>query len=168
MSRDLNVEPLFTELGKALYVFQAIEARLKVLLPHLSMPDTGEPPPGEGWEGRNKYLESKEMLGNLVKFLQQRIQVDEPDRLEKEWRTVVQGRNEVVHHFVQLPFARCESPEQLEEALGFVRSRRLHALPLLEMLDHLLHGFLTALSLPPDYEGEVPVSLPEWIDRSAA
>ena len=74
----MNTDQLFIELGKALYAFQAIEARIKVLLPHLSLPETGEPPPGEGWEGRNKYLESKEMLGNLVKFLQQRMQVDDP------------------------------------------------------------------------------------------
>jgi hypothetical protein len=143
MAHDLNVEPMFTELGKALYVFQAIEARIKVLLPHLSTPGADAPPPDEGWAGRNKYLDSKEMLGNLIKFLQQRIQVDDPERLESEWRAVVRGRNEVVHHFVHQPFARCETPEQLEEALRFIRSRRLRALPLLEMLDVRADRILT-------------------------
>lgn len=154
VSTSVNSDALFLEMGKALFVFQSIEARIKVVLPHLSVPGTGEPPPGEGWEGRNKYLESKEMLGHLVKFLQQRMQVDDPEGLELEWRAVVQGRNEVMHQFFQQSFARCENPEQLNDAIEFLRSRKARALPLLQMLDLLLRGFLAALALPPEYEGE--------------
>ena len=149
LSSRIDFDPLFTELGRALNVFQAIEARMKFLLPYLAAPDTREPPPGEGWAGRYKYLESKEMLGNRVKFLQQRIRVNDPKRLEAEWRALVHGRNDVVHHFVQQSFACCESREELAEAIEFVRSRRIRALPLLQMLDQMLHGSVTALTLPP-------------------
>lgn len=168
MPAAINSDSLFLELGKALYVFQAIEARIKFVLPHLSLPDTGEPPADEGWTGRNKYLESKEMLGNLIKFLQQRVSVDDPEHLEAEFRALVLGRNEVVHQFVLQPFARCESAEELERSIEFVRSRRTRALPLLAILDHLLSAFATALALPSDFQGEFTIQMPEWGSEGAA
>lgn len=164
----INADPLFLELGKALYVFQAIEARIKLLLPHLALPATGEPPIGEGWPGRDKYVESKEMLGNLVRLLHERITTDDPLKVEEVWRAVVQGRNEVVHHFAQQPFARCESLEELHQSIAFVRLRRTRALPLLSMLDQLLHGYVAALALPPEFEGELLLEPPAGPTESAA
>ena len=168
MQQDINSDPLLLELGRALYVFQAIEARIKVLLPHLTIPGTDETPYDEGWNGRRKYLDSKEMLGNLVRLLQERISVDDPATLEQEWRTMVQCRNDVVHNFVLQEFARCATLEQLEQSIEYVRTRRVRALPLLQMLDTMLRGFLSALQLPPDFEGEFPVELPDWLSTSAA
>ncbi len=155
ISAHVNTDPLFLELGKALYVFQAIEVRIKLLLPHMALPDTGEAAPGEGWEGRYKYLESKEMLGNLVKLLQQRMQISDPVAIEAQWREMVLGRNEVVHHFIQQPFARCESAVQVDEAIAFVRSRKNRAMPLLKMLDYIARGFLQSLTLPADFQGDM-------------
>lgn len=168
VNSEINSEPLFLELGRALYVFQAIEARLKCLLPHLNVPGTDEPALGEGWDGRRKYLESKEMLGNLTKLFQQRMQVDRPDLIERVWREVVQGRNDVVHNFILQPFARCVTAEECRTSIEYVRTRRLRALPLLQMLDAMLRGFVAALQLPPDHEGEFEVELPEWYSSSAA
>ena len=168
MDTELDTTPLFTELGRALYVFQAIEVRIKFLLPHLSVPGTEEPPDGEGWGGRRKYLDSKEMLGNLIKLFQQRMSVERPELLEQAWREIVQGRNDVVHNFVLQPFASCGSREDYEHSLEFIRQRRLRALPLLQMLDTLLSGFVTALQLPPGFKGEVPVELLSRHSTSAA
>jgi hypothetical protein len=159
---------LFLELGKALYVFQSIEVRLKYLLPHLNVPGTEGPPKGEGWGGRRKYLDSKEMLGNLVRILQERMQLEDPDFFEQEWRDVIQGRNDVVHNFLLQPFAGCNGQEEHERAIEYVRTRRLKALPLLHMLDCLLRGFVAVLQLPPNFEGEVTVDLPEWWPPNAA
>ena len=126
------------------------------------------PPDGEGWGGRQKYLESREMLGNLIKLLQQRITVDKPELLEQTWREIVQGRNDVVHNFVLQPFAGCGSRDDYDRSLEFIRQRRLRALPLLEMLDCLLRGWVAALQSPPDFEGEVLVEPPSWYGTSAA
>lgn len=168
MTSEVKTETLFLELGKALYVFQAIEARLKMVLPHLVVRGRDEPPEDEGWNGRRKYLDSKEMLGTLIKLFQQRLSVDQPARIEAEWREVIQGRNDVVHNFVLQPFASCTTAEDLKKSLEYVRIRRLRALPLLQMLDFLAQGFLAVLQLPPGYEGEVPIQLPEWWAPSAA
>ena len=165
---QIKSEPLFLELGRALYVFQAIEARLKFLLPHLSAPGTEIPPAGEGWSNWRKYVDSKEMLGNLVKIFQQRMHVDEPELIEEEWRAVVQGRNDVVHNFIFQPFAGCSTPEETRSSIEYIRTRRLRALPLLQMLDFMLRGVLAVMQLPPDYEGEVNVELPDWWQPSAA
>jgi hypothetical protein len=157
-----NPDPVFLELGRALYVFQAIEARLKTLLPYFVVPGTGEPAKGEGWDGRRKYLDSKEMLGTLVKLLNERISTDIPQVFEDQLREVVQGRNDVVHNFVNQPFARCKTGEDLERSLEYIRVRRLRALPLLQMLDTQLRVHVVALQLPPDFEGEVTIDLPDW------
>ncbi len=162
MDSETNTDAVFLELGKALSVFQAIEARLKFLLPHLVVSSTDALAEGEGWPGRLKYWESKEMLGNLVRLLQERLTVDDPEWLEAEWREIVQGRNDVIHNFPLQPFAGCNTLEDHRLALDYVRTRRLRALPLLQMLDALVRGFVAALLLPPDFEGEVPVELPDW------
>lgn len=168
MNSEFDTTPLFLELGKALYAFQAIEARIKLLLPHLNVPGAEGPSDDEGWNGRRKYLDSKEMLGNLVKLFQQRMAVERPELLEAAWREIVQGRNDVVHNFVLQPFAGCTSREDYERSLMYIRERRLRALPLLQMLDALLHGFVAVLQLPPGFEGEVPVELPSWYRAGAA
>ena len=72
----VNADSVLLELGRALYVFQAIEVRLKLLLPHMSRPGEQAPPGGEGWSGRMKYLESKEMLGPLVSAVVRRPGTD--------------------------------------------------------------------------------------------
>jgi hypothetical protein len=163
----LTIELVFLELGRALYVFQAIEARLKMLLPHFVVPGTDEPAKGEGWEGRRKYLDSKEMLGNLVKLLHSRTTWENPGLIEAEWREVVQGRNDVVHNFSFQPFSKCETREEIELSLEYLRTRRTRALPLLHMLDVQLRGLVVALQLPPDFEGEIPVELPDWWNPNA-
>lgn len=164
---EINTEPLFLELGKALYVFQAIEARLKLVLPHLIVPGSDVSVLGEGWSNWRKYIDSKEMLGNLVKVFQQRMQIDDPHLIEEEWRSVVQGRNDVVHNFILQPFAKCATPEEQRLSIEYLRERRMRALPLLQMLDFLLHGLMAVAKLPPDFEGEVAVGLPAWWQPSA-
>ena len=168
MDSETSTDALFLELGKALYVFQSIEARLKFLLPHLVVNGTDSPAKGEGWHGRLKYWESKEMLGNLVRLLQERMSVDEPEKFEFEWRMIVQGRNDVVHNFALQPFAGCTSREDSQLALEYVRARRLRALPMLYVLDAFLRGFVEALQLPPEFEGAMTVELSDWWPSESA
>jgi hypothetical protein len=159
---------LFEELGLALYTFQSIEVRIKFLLPHLNVPLTDAPPPDEGWAGRQKYLESKEMLGKLVRLFQERLTTEDPVEMERAFREVVQGRNDVVHAFVAQPFAGGNTDEELRQSIDYVRVRRLRAVPLLQILDAMSRGFTASLTLPPDFQGEVPVDLPDWLGVRSA
>ena len=159
---EINFEQVLLELGRALYVFQSIEARLKCVLPHLCPSGTDTTAVGEGWGNWRKYLDSKEMLGNLVKLFQQRILVGDPELIENEWHSVVQGRNDVVHNFIFQPFAKCATLEEQRLSIEYIRTRRLRAHPFFQMLDSLLHGLRAVAQLPPDFEGEATIELPAW------
>ncbi|HHK4695499.1 TPA: hypothetical protein ACQTZN_006800, partial [Pseudomonas aeruginosa] len=163
----LDATSLFVELGRATYVFQAMEARIKLLLPFLSVPGKDEPPPDEGWDNWRKYLDSKEMLGNLVRLFQERVASEDPAFVEKEWRSIVQCRNDVIHHFALQPFARCSTQEELHQSIAYIRERRLRATPMLKLLEILLHGLVAAMQAPANHEGELHVELPEWLINSA-
>ncbi len=168
MPTQSNLDAVFLELGRATYTFQAIEARIKFLLPHLNVAGEDAPPSGEGWKGWRMYLDSKEMLGNLVRLLLDRVSTSDPVALEREWREVVQGRNDVVHNFAFQAFARCSTPEDIELSVQYLRIRRRRALPLLQMLEAFLYGFNAAVQLPPTFEGDAPVELPAWLNAGAA
>lgn len=145
LGQTLDATSLFVELGRATYVFQAIEARIKLLLPFLSVPGKEGSPPVEGWDNWRKYLDSKEMLGNLVKLFQERLVSEEPALVEKEWRAIVQCRNDVIHHFALQPFARCSTQEELHQSISYIRERRLRAIPMLKLLEVLLHSLVVVI-----------------------
>jgi hypothetical protein len=138
-------ELLFLELGMCLYVFQSIEGILKALLPHFTVPGTDEHAPGEGFENWRIFLDSKETLGPMMRRFLERTSSPQSELLEQEWRRIVSNRNDVVHHFVEQRFARLDSEEQYAIACEFLRSRRLHALPMFEMLQDMLKHFTEEL-----------------------
>jgi hypothetical protein len=143
-----QTEQLFADLGLCLYVYQSIELQLKFLLPHLVVPGTEDHAPGEGFKTWRVFLDSKETLGPLIRRLQERMTISQPEVIEKEWRKLVDHRNEVVHHFAGQSFSKLSSPDEYRQAVEFIRVRRLHALPLLEMLQTLSEGFLGELLSP--------------------
>jgi hypothetical protein len=159
MPDDIGPNDQLLELGRTLYFFQSIEARLKLLLPYLVPRGTKAPAPEEVWRDRRKYLDSKEMLGNLVRLFAERVSGDDLDWFEAELQQVVQCRNDVVHNFVLQSFASCRTPEDRRRAFDYLRSRRFRAQPLFELLDSLLQGFLVSFRLPRDFEGEISPEL---------
>ena len=145
-----QIQRLFAELGSCLHVYQLIELHLKTLLPHLVVTGTDTTAPGEGSDNWRVWLDSKQTLGLLVRRLHERMTSDPPEPAEKMWRTVVDDRNEVVHHFAEQPFARMSSRNECRQAFEFLRERRLRALPLLNQLQALVDGFVTMLGAIPD------------------
>jgi hypothetical protein len=166
LDQKLDNTSLFLELGRATYAFQAIELRIKLLLPFLAVPGKYEPLPDEGRNNWRKYLDSKEMLDNLVRLFQERLVCEDPAIVEKEWRAIVQCRNDVVHHFALQPFSRCSTQEELHQSFAYIRERRLRAIPMLKLLEVLLRGLLAAVQAPASHEGELYVELPEWLTNS--
>ena len=145
-----QIERLFAELGLCLHVYQSIELRLKVLLPHLVVTGTDTTAPGEGSDNWRVWLDSKQTLGLLVRRLHERATHDQPELVAEMWRTVVDDRNQVVHHFAEQPFARMSSRNECRQAFEFLRERRLRALPLLDQLQAVADGFVTMLGAIPD------------------
>jgi hypothetical protein len=148
---------LFAELGRCLYLYQAIEQRLKFLLPHLVVPGTETHAKGEGFANWRVFLNSKETLGLLMQRLKDRTTSDQRHLLDEAWTQIVAHRNEVVHHFVSQPFSRIATEAELQEAMRFLHHRRVVAAPMLEMLQQLCMAFAEVLA-PESHElGTTPL-----------
>jgi hypothetical protein len=162
----IDATALMLELGKATYTFQAIEIRIKLLLPFLLDPG------GDGISIKDDsgnwriYLDSKEMLGNLVKLFNARIKCDPPDFFETRFRTVVQCRNDVIHHFALQEFSSCATEEDQNRAISYIKERRAAALPLLKFLDAATQSLLAAFEAPWGHDMEMLIEMPEWPENS--
>jgi hypothetical protein len=141
-----QLDHLFAELGRCLYLYQSIELSLKAILPYLLEPGASTHAPNEGFSNRRVYLDSKETLGPLIQRLKERISTDQREFFEEEMSLVVTHRNEVIHHFASQPFSRIKSENEFNQALSFLHSRRMHASPTLEMLNLLSGTFLNLLA----------------------
>ena len=137
---------LFAELGRCLYIYQAIEQRLKFLLPHLVVPGTESHAKGEGLANWRVFLDSKETLGPLMQRLKDRVTSEQHHLLDEAWTQLVAQRNEVVHHFVSQPFARIATEAELQEAMRYLHHRRVTAAPMLEMLQQACMSFAEVLA----------------------
>jgi hypothetical protein len=138
---------LFAELGLCLYLYQKIEVHLKLLLPHMVHPKATTR--GETSNNWRELLDSKQTLGPLIRLLVERVEAGNQAVLEQSWRTLVEERNEVVHHFAEQPFAKCDTEASYQEALAFLRLRRQHAMAMLEPLQQLAAGLSNALKCQP-------------------
>ena len=137
---------IFAELGRCLFVFQSIEARLKMILPHLVAPGQEDSLASVDFSNWRIYLDSKTTLGPLVQKLKGHISTDHPELIDEAWSQLVKHRNEVMHHFVEQPFARMDTELKFEEALAFLRNRRASAIHLLCMLQDLCVVILQELA----------------------
>ncbi|HEX7768610.1 MAG TPA: hypothetical protein VF422_01125 [Dokdonella sp.] len=127
-------EQLFAELGRCLYAFQAIEARLKMLLPHMVPPGQESSLTSENFSNWRIYLDSKTTLGPLIQKLKEHVKSEHPDLLDQSWRQLVQYRNEIIHHYVEQPFSRLDTESKFKDAMLFLKHRRAAAVPLLVLL----------------------------------
>jgi len=127
-------EQLFAELGRCLYVFQAIEARLKILLPHIAPPGQESSITSEDFSNWRIYFDSKTTLGPLIQKLKEHVVSENADLLDQWWRQLVQYRNEIIHHYVEQPFSRLDTELKFNDAMQFLKQRRAAAVPLLALL----------------------------------
>jgi len=139
---------LFEELGRCLFIYQSIEIRLKLMLPHMVVPGTDTHAKGEGFTNWRIYLDSKETMGPLMQRLKERMGVERQEEVDAVWTQIVNHRNEVVHHFASQAFARISSEAELTEAMIFLQNRKMLAVPMLEMLQQISTAFLAELQSP--------------------
>jgi hypothetical protein len=130
-------EQLFAELGRCLYVFQAIEARLKILLPHLVPPGQEASLTSADFSNWRFYLDSKTTLGPLIQKLKEHVASESPELLDQAWRQLVQHRNEVIHHYLEQSFSPLDTESKYLEAMTFLKRRRAAAAPMLIALQDM-------------------------------
>lgn len=140
-----QLQHLFAELGRCLYLYQSIEYGLKVVLPHMVPPgDALRVTEGSSMDWRH-LLDSKTTLGPLVQLLKERIESDSNLVFEEALRQLVEHRNEIIHHFVAQPFGHCRTKSEIEEAMQFLKVRRQFAAPIFTIVQQLTAGFIKML-----------------------
>ena len=101
------MEPVFLELGKAVYICQCFESSLCFLLSLIAHESA------EGEDGAFQAswdFHSKKTLGNLLKSLREIIEV--PDDLDSFLGEGVTKRNEIVHGFLTRHAERLANPKE--------------------------------------------------------
>jgi hypothetical protein len=137
---------LFAELGRCLYVYQALEIQLKLLLPHIVIPSTNSHASDEGFSNWRVFLDSKETMGPLMQRLKDRIVTNSREQLDAAWTQIVNHRNEVVHHFASQQFASLTSEDEFKAAMRFLQHRRKFAVPMLQALQQMSSTLIEALN----------------------
>jgi len=139
---DEEVRRVMEGIGRCLVIYQRIELCLKYLLPQVVGPDGKSPDTLSQWRS---LLDSKTTLGPLVERLRESVRSNDPKNFNHYVGELVEQRNELIHHFSRLPFARLSSFEECDTALADLRRRIDFALPLYEALDGMLRQFHDAL-----------------------
>lgn len=130
-------QALFAELGRCLYLYQLIEQHLKEVLPFLAVSDDQEPGGTELAADWRALLDSKKTMGALVQLLSERTSSGDKESWEMAWRTMVEERNQIVHHFASQPFGKIATSADYQQALSYLQARRLSAAPFLEILEQI-------------------------------
>ena len=92
---------VLVHVGVSLARYQKIERGLKALLPFLAVDD--REPPTDPYVTMGELLESKSALGPLMEQLKEYTSSSDPEETALYLETIVHYRNELVHHFFQLP-----------------------------------------------------------------
>jgi hypothetical protein len=137
-----EIRRVMESIGRCLTVYQHIELQLKFLLPHIVGPNETT---GDTFEKWKSLLDSKTTLGPLVARLSESVQSSDPEGFGRYVSELVAHRNELIHHFCQLPFGRMTSLEQCDAALAHLSGRLEFALPLYQALKEMLEQFSDAL-----------------------
>ena len=140
---DTTVGRVMEAVGRCLIVYQRIELCLKYLLPHVVGPNHT---PAETLAQWRILLNSKTTLGPLMERLRESVRASDPMGFEHYVSKVVAQRNELIHHFCQLPFGRMNSVEECEAALAHISRHIEFALPLYHGLQGMLSQFRDALT----------------------
>jgi hypothetical protein len=140
-----NLEPLFVELGKAVFICQSLEESLCFLHAQLSHEEAGR---DEGAFEASWDFHSGKALGKLINALRKRIELpEEVDEFLNSGRII---RNEIVHGFMTKNIHRLSHPKGRLEVEAELVSLKLEVkkrdVTVNKMLDALFakYGFSNA------------------------
>jgi hypothetical protein len=122
-----KVRLVMEAMGRSLAIYQQIELLLKLLLPHLVGPHQDA---GDIFADWKSLLNSKTTLGPLVACLDKSVLSTDPKGFSHYLTEVVKNRNELVHHFYELPFSRLSNIQECDDALVYLDVRFRLALTL--------------------------------------
>ena len=138
--------------GRSVARYQRIERALKLLLPHLAEQGAART---EGVPNWREFLDSKHTLGPLMEQFKGRLRSDRPEDVHSYLESVVEERNDLVHHFFSRSRALTGSSDALEHAISEVRRRLENALPLEQALLAVVGEFVRELEQSLDFDDDV-------------
>ena len=115
---ESEMEPIFLELGKALFICQTLEVSLRFLNTQLSQDDANE----EDSFGSSLDFYSNETLGQSINNLRKRIDI--PADLSDYLESGLKIRNEIVHDSMTKNIKRFAHPKgrlEVESELAFMK-----------------------------------------------
>ncbi len=138
---SILMDEVHRKIGRNLLRFQQIEAGLKVILP-LIHPDGS----AKGIEGLRTFQEivTTKTLGMLVKDFDHAIKVT-PDVVMQHLKMSVAARNQLVHHFFQVPGVDLVSSSGIREAIAYLDKQFEEANAFLTLVQDIAFSALIVL-----------------------
>jgi hypothetical protein len=135
------IDELHRKIGRNLLRFQQIEVGLKLILPYIH-PDGS----AHGIEGLLKFQElvATKTLGMLVTEFGHSIDVT-PGNIFEQLRMNVAARNQLVHHFFELPGVTLSSSSGIRNAIDYVDAQFQEADYFLHLVQSITVALLTVL-----------------------
>jgi hypothetical protein len=141
--KEKKFRKIFEGLGMCLSNYQQIERCLKFVVPHLvASGEVKDPMPFEDWPS---LFQSKQTLGQLVAALSSCSNEFDGVTFFGQLHNLVEERNELVHHFYDLPFGKFEKKEDFESAILYIRGRVVRSNEFLRISRHRVNVFMLAL-----------------------
>ncbi|WP_116345196.1 hypothetical protein [Cupriavidus taiwanensis] len=132
-------------LGRNILLFQQIESGLKFMLPFMHPKGSAS---GDGAFAKFRDMTKGQTLGQLVDNFQELMRTD-ADALKQYLKRMVEQRNQLVHHFHEMPGVSLGTVAGCRAALQVLDEQHREAEPFLDMLHAL--GVSLAASMAKDY-----------------
>lgn len=138
-----QLKRILSQIGRCVLLYQRIELQLKILLPHMHVVGTVQSE--DTFANWRSLLDGKHTLGALRTRLLKCVEVDDQAGFSDYLETIVDDRNQIVHHFVEQSFGKLDSLEERREAMDFLQKKQKYALGLHTALEQTLSEFVTYL-----------------------
>lgn len=161
-SSDDQLDPLFLELGKAIYICQAFESSLCFLLALLT--DQRVPSDGEAFSASWDF-HSKETLGRMLKHL--RGEIDLAAEIDAYLEEGIDKRNTIVHGFLSRNAMRLADPKgclEVERELQDLKQEVRHCHVVVKKI---IDGVLSKYGLSSDLLKEHANRYWDWVNFQA-
>lgn len=148
-SSDDLVSELQRKLGRNLLRFQVIEFQLKIMMPYIH-PDARANGIGS-FKAMREELRGKP-LGVVIEKFRESVETDQPELLAAELSRVLDARNQLVHHFFQLPGVELMTPDGVRAAIRYLDEQFHSTQSLYEMVRSQSAAVLLGILSSPGYE----------------
>lgn len=143
------VAELQRKLGRNMLRFQEIEFQLKFMMPYIH--------PGARANGIDSFKAMREDLGDrplgaVIEKFRESVETNQPDLLAQELSRALEARNQMVHHFFELPGVDFMTADGVRAAIRYLDEQFQSVQPLYEAVRSQFAAVLLAIQTLPGEE----------------